>query len=292
MTRSIRSAGVRGWRTAAAALIGVLLAGCSAQADRDAAPATVQAGSLPVMHIHGVGVDPADDTRLLATHDGLFRVESDGTSTRIGPVIDLMGFAVAGPGHFLASGHPGPDVDLPQPVGLIESTDGGRTWQPLSRQGESDFHALAASDVGVIGYDGSLLRSADGRDWENLTIPAQPANLTASPDGEQVLATTQQGLQRSADAGASWSRVEGAPLLQIVDWADSGSDVIGLDPTGGVWMSADGGRTWQEGPALGAAPQAAHLTASGASGQVLVVTTTALLESRDGGRTFEVLLEQ
>ena len=56
-----------------------------------------------------------------------------------------MGFTVAGPGHYYASGHPGTATDLPQPVGLIESRDGGRTWAVLSRGGQSDFHALTTS---------------------------------------------------------------------------------------------------------------------------------------------------
>lgn len=112
--------------------------------------------------MHGIAVNRADDQVYLATHDGLFRYDAEGP-TRIGPVIDLMGFSVVGPDHFYASGHPGPGVDLPQPVGLISSTDGGHTWDPLSRQGESDFHALTASTAGVVGYDGIALRStSDG----------------------------------------------------------------------------------------------------------------------------------
>lgn len=58
-----------------------------------------------------------------------------------------MGFSVAGPDHFYASGHPGQGIDLPNPVGLIESRDGGMTWAPLSRQGDSDFYALTAQAV-------------------------------------------------------------------------------------------------------------------------------------------------
>jgi photosystem II stability/assembly factor-like uncharacterized protein len=237
-----------------------------------------------------VAIDPQGDRVLLATHDGLFEVGDDGDTTHIGPVIDLMGFAVRGPGHFVASGHPGPDVDLPQPVGLIESTDGGRTWQPLSRQGQSDFHALTVSEVGVLGYDGALVRSADGQNWEELTIPAQPASLAASPDGLSVLATTQQGLLRSRDGGATWVPVDGAPLLQVVDWADA-ITVAGVDPSGQVWTSADGAATWREGPRLGAAPQAIAVHLAERSSRILVVTTEALLESVDGGRTFDVLME-
>ncbi|MFP5282912.1 MAG: hypothetical protein ACLGIF_05620 [Actinomycetes bacterium] len=111
--------------------------------------------ALPSGHVHGVAVNPADAKVYLATHDGLFRYDRTGPK-QVGPVIDLMGFTVAGPNHFYASGHPGPGVDLPQPVGLIESTDAGRSWTPLSRQGESDFHTLAASKAGVAGFDGAI----------------------------------------------------------------------------------------------------------------------------------------
>ncbi|WP_233492491.1 F510_1955 family glycosylhydrolase [Blastococcus sp. TF02A-30] len=279
--------------TAAAAASALLVAGCtSSSAQSEPAATGATAGMLPSSHIHGVAVDPADGQLLLATHDGLFEVGDDGESTHIGPVIDLMGFAVRGPGHFLASGHPGPGVDLPEPVGLIESTDGGRTWEPRSRQGESDFHALTVSDAGVLGYDGSLVRSADGDEWEQLLIPATPAALAAAPDGRTILATTEQGLLSSVDGGRSWVRNDGAPLLQVVDWADDGMNVAGVDSSGAVWTSADAARTWQAGPKLESPPQAVAATSSvGASLRITVVTTTALVESDDGGLTFEVVLE-
>lgn len=279
---------------AAVGAVGVLLAGCSSVEPEAAAsaPESLSAGSMPSAHVHGVGIDPADGTLLMATHEGLFEVTEGGESVRVSPVIDLMGFAVSGPGHFLASGHPGPDVDLPQPVGLIESTDGGRTWQPVSRQGVSDFHALTVGEAGVLGYDGSLLRSSDGDEWEQVVIPAEPAALAAAPDGQSVLATTQQGLLSSSDGGATWTPIERAPLLQVVDWADDGTSVAGVDPSGQVWTSEDGARTWREGSRLASPPQA---VAAGSSDEgslrIVVVTTDALFESRDGGRTFDELLE-
>lgn len=273
--------------TAAAAL---LLAGCSSSDDGTAAgaPEEMPAGALPSAHVHGVAVDPADGTLLLATHDGLFEIADDGRSSRVGPVIDLMGFAVAGPGHFLASGHPGPGVDLPQPVGLIESTDGGRTWEPVSRQGESDFHALAVGPAGVLGYDGSLRYSDAGEEWEARSIPAAPHTLAASPDGAQILATTEQGLLRSRDGARSWEPVADAPLLQVVAWADDGSTVAGVTPAGVVWTSGDGADTWTEAGDLGEAPQAVAVDSTGEGpARILVVTEADLYESRDGGRTFE-----
>ncbi len=283
---------------------GGLFAGC---ADRDAGPDAATSdsggveggehenagghtasGGLPSPHVHGVAVNPADSRVYLATHDGLFRYDASG-HTRVGPVIDLMGFTVAGPDHFYASGHPGPGTELPEPVGLIESSDGGLTWSPLSRQGQSDFHALAAAGAGVVGFDGTLRSSADGRTWTTLDPPVEPYALAASPDGEILLATSPSGPARSTDGGANWSPVNRAPLLQVVDWADT-STVVGVTPDGTVAVSNDSGATWTTRADIGGAPQAvgADVPADG-SLRVLVVTTTAVMNSTDGGATFAPL---
>lgn len=237
-------------------------------------------------HVHGVAGEAGSDAVLIAAHNGLFRLSADG-DVQVGPTIDLMGFAVAAPGRYLASGHPGPGVDLPQPVGLIESLDQGQSWQPLSRQGQSDFHALTASPAGVLGYDGTLQRSTDGLSWEQLQIPSAPASLSAGPDGNQVLATTEEGLLHSTDAGTTWTPILGTPLLQLVDWSPDGTAAVGVDPQGQVWTSQDRALTWQPAADLAAPPQAMDVggTADGGS-RVLVVTGSAIAESRDGGQTF------
>jgi photosystem II stability/assembly factor-like uncharacterized protein len=279
--------------TAAAAVVVTLAAGCSSpEAEPTAsAPPSAEAGTLPSAHVHAVAIVARDSAPLLATHEGLFEVGPDGELTPTGPVIDLMGFTVVGPDHYLASGHPGPRVDLPQPVGLIESTDGGRTWTPLSRQGQSDFHALTAiAPTGALGWDGTLRRSADGRTWEQLTIPAEPHTLAAAPKGLTVLATTAQGLLRSVDAGATWVPVDGAPLLQVVTWAGEGAAAVGVDPVGTLWRSTDDGGTWQQGAQLGSPPHAVAAAVEGEQLRVLVVADNGLLESTDGGQTFTTLL--
>ena len=274
---------------AAATAVIASAAGCSSPESGPAghAPTAAGSGALPAAHVHSVAIDPADGALLLATHEGLIEVGEEGELTATGPVIDLMGFTVAGPDHYLASGHPGLQVDLPQPVGLIESTDGGRTWTPLSRAGQSDFHSLTAlGPGGALGWDGDLHRTTDGRTWEQLTIPAEPHGLAAAPDGRTVLATTQQGLLRSVDAGSSWSAVPGAPLLQVVAWSGDGS-TVGVDPEGTVWASSDAGGSWEERARLAVAP---HAVAADAGRRVAVVTEVALLESTDGGRTFTRVL--
>lgn len=76
----------------------------------------------------------------------------------------------------------------------------------------------------------------------------------------------------------------------MVDWALDGPTVAGVDPAGQVWMSANSGMSWQEGPQLGSAPQAVHRSVTDVGTRV-VVTTDALLESLDSGGSFDVLLE-
>ena len=284
---------------ATAAVLPAALTGCAAGATTSS-PAAVTGehqgtqhpaarGELPSAHAHAVAVNPTDGRVHLATHDGLFRYQGR-DPVRVGPVIDLMGFTVAADGAFYASGHPGPGTDLPDPVGLIRSTDGGTSWEELSRQGESDFHALTASDAGVTAFDGAALSATtDGATWRDLSVPVTPYALASSPDGQVLLATSQSGPVRSTDTGATWAPVDGAPLLQVVDWAD-GATVVGVTPDGAVAVSTDAGVTWQERGNAGGPPQAvgAHALPDGTL-RVLVVTDDAVLDSVDAGATLAPL---
>jgi hypothetical protein len=65
---------------------------------------------------------------------------------------DTMGFTVTGPDRFLGSGHPDGREGLSPFLGLIRSTDAGRTRQPVSLLGERDFHVLEAAGSRVYGY--------------------------------------------------------------------------------------------------------------------------------------------
>lgn len=248
------------------------------------------AAALPSSHVHGVGIDPGDGLMYLATHDGLFRYEG-ASPVRIGPVNDLMGFTIAGPGHYYASGHPGTGSDLPDPVGLIESRDGGNTWQQLSRQGQSDFHALTASSGAVVGYDGTLRTSSDGTTWTSLSAPVQPYALTSSPEGAVLLATSEDGPVRSTDAGATWSSIPDAPLLMLVAWV-RGTDntVVGIAPDGQVQISTDAGLTWSPQGRIDGTPQALGANTNDGGGvHVQVVNDTSVLVSSDSGNTFTPL---
>jgi len=280
---------LRGVLAAATAAALLLAVGCGtpdsrAGTDSDRPPAASEA--VPGRHVHAVARNPADGHVLLATHDGLFRLPPGSAPVRVGPLVDLMGFTVVGPDHFYASGHPGAGTDLPDPVGLIESTDGGRTWTALSRQGRSDFHALTSSAAGVVGYDGKeLAMSADGRTWEVLTPPVTPFAVAASPDGRTKLITSQQGLARSTDRGRTWARIHTPTLLQLIDFTDA-TAVVAAAPDGSILTSTDAGATWRPAGGIGGTPHALGAERTSAGVEILAVTDAGLLRSTDEGATF------
>ncbi|MET3175654.1 UNVERIFIED_ORG: photosystem II stability/assembly factor-like uncharacterized protein [Arthrobacter sp. UYCu721] len=276
--------------SAAAAATALLLtvAACtpaSSPAASTAAP-TNSATGLPSSHIHGLTVNRETDQVLLATHDGLYDVTAQ-PATKIGGTNDLMGFT-AGPdqGVFYASGHPGPGSDLPNPMGLIKSTDGGKSWEQLSRQGESDFHALTSAKSGIVAFDGTLRTSPDGKTWSAVAARFIPAALAADPFSDTVLATTRDGVQRSTDGGKTWALAPAAPVIQFVTFA-SPTEAIGVEPDGSVHYSADGGTTWSRtGRIEGEVQAIAAVEGSGANPWVWAATSTGLVVSTDGGATF------
>lgn len=279
----------RRWATGAviAAAATLILSGCSdTPADRTPnAQPTPSTSTLPSHHVHGVAINPADQQVYLATHDGLFRYDDNGP-TRIGPVIDLMGFTVAGPNHFYASGHPKSGTDLPDPVGLITSTDAGQTWTPVSRQGLSDFHALTTSPAGILAYDGEMWRHENDT-WQELSIPSPPMAVAGTTTDPVVLTANPAGLLRSTDNGDSWTAVADAPSLAVLALADP-STAVGVAADGAVHVSRDAGLTWTPQGRTGQ-PQAVTATTSDQGLHILVATTHNIMQSTDGGQTFTAL---
>jgi hypothetical protein len=235
-------------------------------------------------HVHGLAVDPADGQLLAGTHYGAFRIGEDGELEQFGPVQDFMGFSVAGPGHYLASGHPGQGQAGPGNLGLIESTDGGKTWETVSLEGKADFHTLKFRHGRVYGSSGGqLMVSEDKENWdERATIPI--ADLAVSPDDpDMLIVTTQQGLGISTDGGRQFQALQGAPTLQLLTWTEGGT-LAGVDPVGTVHVSDDGGKTWAERGNAGGQPAA--LTAT--DDEIFVATREGqVVESSDGGKTFQ-----
>ncbi|MBB3037258.1 F510_1955 family glycosylhydrolase [Hoyosella altamirensis] len=268
---------------AAAALAG--LAGCSSEQEQE------REFDPGIGHIHGLGINPADGELYAGTHYGIFRITESGV-VRVGDVIqDFMGFAVVGPDHFLASGHPSPD-DTEQPInlGLIESTDGGASWETVSLSGSADFHALEFKHGNVYGYDSTnqqVMVSEDKVTWTGgARFPA--SDLAVSPvDPAELIATVQRGPARSTDRGRVFEVIDTAPALTLIDWPRE-NQLFGIDEDGTLYRSRDGGDTWE---ARGSLDDPPHAFLATDERHVYVATARAVYQSSDGGTTFSELYE-
>jgi hypothetical protein len=250
-------------------------------------------GATAPMHVHGLGVNPADGALFVATHTGLFRVdEGDGTATRVGDRHhDLMGFTVAGRDHFLASGHPGALDDLPPFLGLIESRDGGESWRPVSLVGEVDFHVLESSKDTIYGYGSDwetrevvFLRSGDGgQSWERLDPPGEAISVAISPDGEDLVLSTPEALHRSDSRGERWSRVRGPAGLLAWTAEDR---LVSIDAGGRIFTRGSAQSRWREGVGVGGQPVAVEAVDEGL---YVALHDGAVLRSLDG-REWETVL--
>lgn len=270
------------WLLVAAALAAVVLVVAVVDLGGDEGPGD----AVKLEHVHGLAVDPSDGALYAGTHYGLYRVSDAGME---GPVADLvqdfMGFTVAGPDRYLASGHPGRGQGGPAALGLIESTDGGASWTSRSLSGDADFHALDYRHDTVFGFDGlsgRFMVSQDLEEWE-VRSEMPMADFAISPESaDTILATTAEGLARSDDGGRSFRVVAGLPVLQLVDWADDGT-IAGVDPSGAVYVGTDGPASLAEAGILPGRPEALHVEDAtivyAASGGRLVAST-------DGGATF------
>ncbi|MBT2588377.1 F510_1955 family glycosylhydrolase [Arthrobacter sp. ISL-95] len=240
---------------------------------------------LPSSHVHGLTVNGDTSQVLLATHDGLFDVTKQPAS-KIGGTNDLMGFTAGKDGVFYASGHPGPGSDMPNPMGLIKSTDGGQTWEKLSRQGESDFHALTTTKSGIVAFDGQLRSSPDGKTWNTVAAMFAPAVLAGHPDSDTVLGTTTEGIQRSADGGATWALDKTGPVVQYAAFA-SPDEAAGVAPDGTTYYSADAGKSWTKKGRIDSEVLAiAALKSTDGNPWIWAATPEGIVVSTDGGTSY------
>lgn len=184
---------------------------------------SVQAGEqVTLVHVHGLAYSADGRQLMVPSHHGLALYAEGRWSKAAGPTHDYMGFAATRDALY-SSGHPAPGSGLTNPFGLIKSRDGGKTWQKLGLEGESDFHLLAASHGTNAIYvfnpaRNSRMRDAgihftlnDGRKWQPAAgkgLRGQPATLAVHPSDARIFAAgTSEGLFLSRDSAQSFERI-------------------------------------------------------------------------------------
>ncbi len=289
----------RGWLLlAAVGVVGLIAAGVflwRSTADKGLSIPFTDPGPV---HVHGLGIDPADRALFIATHSGLYRVDkSSQKAKRVGGRFqDTMGFTIVGPNRFLGSGHPDltemREQGLPPLLGLIESGDAGGSWESVSLLGEADFHVLRFAGDRVYGYDATndrLLASADeGKTWNELERPGPLIDLAVDPADPRHLAVSAasdlgQGLYESRDAGSSWDRI--GDTVGLLAWPTTNRLYI-LDGRGQTFVTADVGRRVNPLGDIGGQPAA--FLAQDAAELYAALHDGTIKQSTDGGTSWTV----
>jgi hypothetical protein len=184
--------------------------------------ATPAQGAVTLRDVHGLTYSADGKQLMVAVHDGLAVYENGKWSKSQAPQHDYMGFSATAK-HFYSSGHPARGSGLVNPLGVIRSKDGGKTWDTLGLERESDFHLLATSWNTSAIYvwnhaPNSRMRQPglhytlnDGFVWK----PARAAGLKGNPmalavhpgNATLVAAATASGVYLSRDSGERFEPV-------------------------------------------------------------------------------------
>lgn len=175
-----------------------------------------------LVHVHGLSFSADGKKLIIPSHFGLAVYEGGRWSKAPGPAHDYMGYSGTRDALY-SSGHPAPGSGLVNPFGLIKSTDGGKTWQKLGLEGESDFHTMTAgygtNTVYVLNPQpnsrmdsaGLYFTRTDGRKWQRAEARGLKGELNAlaahPADPSIVAAATDAGLYLSRDAGTSFQQL-------------------------------------------------------------------------------------
>jgi photosystem II stability/assembly factor-like uncharacterized protein len=248
-------------------------------------------------HVHGISFSRGGGSAafILATHHGIYAVESDGSVSRISIPQDFMGFTAdpSDPLRYLGSGHPADGGNS----GVMETRDGGTTWKKIADglEGPVDFHALSISLADpryAYGAFGGIQISSDGgKSWKlSGALPEKTIALAASSTDRAILyAATRNGIQKSSDGGQSWQAVafKGEVVSSVLTVPGGGLYAFvagkGLmaasDTDSGNWTPLYNGF----GDAI-PLHMAAHPQEPGRL--VAATLTSQLFESRDAGKTW------
>jgi hypothetical protein len=177
---------------------------------------------VTLVHVHGLSYSGDGKRLMIPSHVGLAIYENGKWSKAPGPAHDYMGFSATA-NHVYSSGHPAPGSTLVNPFGLLRSKDGGKTWDKLALEGESDFHVMATSwNTDAIYVWNAAANSRmkqpglhytrnDGLLWTRSAakgIDGNPYALAVHPDdAKSVALASPNGVFASSDAGESFARI-------------------------------------------------------------------------------------
>ncbi len=296
------AAQVRRGLIALAAGAAVAVAGCGAGDSADTGRRSdklVDFSKKPPIFINALVVED-DGSFLLTTNKGFWRLREGREPERIrgvvrtkegsSPVGTFLEIDRMGPKELVGSGHPDNPRPLPPYLGYMRSTDNGRTWRVVSRLGEADLHQIRRIHGKIYAFDavlGAILISTDGgRTWSERFTPRQLVlDFVVDPeDPKHLIASTAEQLYRTEDEGNSWRPADqgNAPRLA---WPVKDA-ILRADKDGLFQVSTDGGQTWERRGRIDGEPY--KVVATSADRAFVALSDGTIVETEDGGRSFEV----
>lgn len=247
---------------------------------------------LPVTggDMHSLVVDPSDPAHVYVGGHQSVAVSGDGGASwqQVASLegADAMGWAFADRRVFVG-GHPGLSVS---------EDGGDSFQLRNEALPATDLHALGGSDEVLYASSpalGVIASSDGGRTWEVRTSEAGQAfmgSILVDPaDPDHVVAPDMRsGAVESTDGGRTWRRLGGVQSATWVSWDRDGTDTLVVSTVGGAAISTDGGASWENLDV----PAGASIVEVAPGGETLFAAvheapTVEVWSSRDGGERWE-----
>jgi photosystem II stability/assembly factor-like uncharacterized protein len=259
--------------------------------------------SVEMPHLHGLGFSADGRELIVPAHNGLRIFADDTWQVPDVPAHDYMGYAPMDSG-FYSSGHPAPGTALANPLGLVKSTDNGKTLATLGFAGESDFHVLA---VGYRNHAIYVLNAVpnsalgtglyysldDGKTWEQSAaqgVTSRPIQLAVHPSEANVIALATYGeLLLSTDHGATFVPVPPVGQATAAAFSSDGTQLLVGSTTLMAYTMANGQVTSMRAPQLGAEDAISSIAVNPVRPQELAFATFErnIFRSQDSGQTWQ-----
>lgn len=195
------------------------------------------APKVSMEHIHGLGYSIDGKQIIIPAHTGLVAYSEGKWSNVDAPKNDYMGFVAVDNG-FYSSGHPGAGSSLKNPIGIVKSSDMGKTLSKLDLEGSSDFHSM------TVGYKthsiyvfneqpNAKMKSAglyyskdDAKTWSKSEMngfSGEPSTLATHPSDDKVIALgSKVGLYLSNDSGNHFEKLLPGLVVTSLAFSNNG----------------------------------------------------------------------
>ncbi|MBP1989656.1 F510_1955 family glycosylhydrolase [Paenibacillus eucommiae] len=206
------------------------------------------------MHIHGLGYSSDGKRLFIPAHDGIKQYADGKWSDSPGEKHDYMGFSMSDDG-FYSSGHPAAGSKYNNPLGLIKSTDEGRSISPLALEGEADLHNMSVSyrthTLYVLNSQpnskmkqvGLFYSRDEGKTWvisQMSGLSGQITTIAVHPTVDAIVAIgMESGAYLSKDNGQTFTAVYTEHPISALAFMDNGELLIGTAKPGMVNMNVE-----------------------------------------------------